>query len=98
MARIIRKETRKRGFFGKLFKGAFIGFNLLMAWWLVAYLMDVIPKVEQSVSQAEKMGGQAGTLIGTAMLCIFWIAGALILGLFTMMTKGQLTVIEERIE
>ena len=98
MARIIRKETRKRGFFGKLFKVAFIGFNLLMAWWLVAYLVDVVPKVEQSASQAEKMGGQVGTLIGMATLCIFWIAGALILGLFTMLTKGRLTVIEERID
>lgn len=98
MVRIIRKETKKRGFVGKLFKIAFVGFNLFMIWWLVAYLTDVVPKVEQATSQAEKMGGQAGTIIGAAMLCIFWIAGALILGLFTMMTKGQLTVIEEHVE
>ncbi|MFH6783036.1 MULTISPECIES: hypothetical protein [Methylobacterium] len=98
MARIIRKETRKRGFFGKLFKGAFIGFNLLMTLWLVGYLIDVIPKIEQSASSAAKTGGQIGVLFGVGLLCVFWIAGALILGLFTMMTRGSVTVIEERVE
>jgi hypothetical protein len=37
IAKVIWRETRKRGFFGFLFKWASIGFNVLMALWLFSY-------------------------------------------------------------
>lgn len=98
MTRIIRREVRKRGFFGKVFKWTFVLFNLLMLWWLIAALVAVTPQVHEATSDAARTGAQVGALIGVSLVAMIWLAGAVVLGLFTMMTRGSVTIIEERQE
>ena len=93
MPKVIRREVRRRGFFGKLFLLLFVLFNAAMLAWLVAYwssLGDLAP-----TSDAERAGAAIGITIGTGILFFFWVAGDIILGLFALLTRGRVTVIEE---
>ncbi|MDI6837463.1 MAG: hypothetical protein QMD99_17360 [Rhizobiaceae bacterium] len=95
MAKIIRKETRKRGIFGWLFLLLFIGFNLLMIAWLVNYwsiLSDV-----SSASEAEFVGRAIGGTIGSGMLITLWALGDIILGSFVLLTRGRKVIVEETV-
>lgn len=96
MARIIRKETRKRGFFGWLFLLLFIGFNLLMLLWLVSYWSHL--GALSPASDAERAGTAIGGTIGSGMLITLWAMGDIILGLFVLLTRGRKTIIEETVE
>jgi hypothetical protein len=98
VAKIIRREIRERGFFGWLFTIAFFCFNLLMAVWLFSYWASVGELMNNAGSDAARAGGAIGATLGTGMLLTFWMAGAIILGLLTLFTRGKLTVIEERVE
>lgn len=95
MATIIRKEIRKRGFFGWVFLLLFIGFNILMLLWLVAGVNAAgsVP----AASEAESAGRAVGTAIGTGIILFVWVCGAGILGLFTLLTRGRKTIIEETV-
>jgi hypothetical protein len=98
VAKIIRRETRKRGFFGWIFKALFIIFNLVMLVWLISYWSTVGGMMNTATSDAARTGGALGATLGTGVLALLWVAGAVVLGLFTMLTRGKLTVIEERVE
>jgi membrane associated rhomboid family serine protease len=91
----IQREVRKRGFFGYLFKWLFIVFNVLMLIWLIAYWAQIGGMVSGLESDAEKAGGAIGATLGTSMLLFFWVAGAIILGLFTLLTRGRSVYITE---
>jgi hypothetical protein len=93
MATVVRREIRKRGFFGQLFKIGFVGFNIIMLVWLFSYWGSLANM--HTVSSAERTGQAIGGTIGTGLLVFFWVAGAVILGLFTILTRGQRTIIEE---
>jgi len=93
MARIIRKETRRRGIFGWIFLLLFWGFNILMALWMF-YGLKAVTEVEVS-SSAEAAGRAIGGTIGAGMIIFIWVGGAIILGLFTLLTRGSKTIIEE---
>lgn len=95
MATIIRKETRKRGFFGWLFLILFILFNVLMLIWMIGG-MNAATSVATS-SEAEQAGRAIGTAIGAGMILFIWVAGAIILGLFALLTRGRKTIIEETV-
>ena len=97
MVTIVRREIRRRGVFGHVFKWIFILFNILMLLWLVSYWNTVAPMLSQG-SEPARAGSAIGATVGTGFLVFFWAAGALILGLLTMFTRGKLTVIEERQE
>jgi hypothetical protein len=95
LATIIRRETRKRGFFGWVFLLLFIAFNLLMLAWMIAG-MGAASSVAVS-GQAEEAGRTIGTAIGAGMIMFVWLFGAIILGLFTLLTRGRKTIIEETV-
>lgn len=97
MARIVRKETRKRGFFGWVFLLIFFAFNALMIAWLLTY-WGAIGGHLSSGNDAYRTGAAIGATIGTGMIFFFWAAGALITGLFALLTRGRKTYIEETIE
>ena len=92
MATIIRREFRRRGFFGTLFKLLFIIFNLLMLVWLIAYWKEIGSIMigdDVNIYKAEE------ATIGTSFLFFFWAAGCLILGLLTLLSRGSKIVVEE---
>lgn len=82
----LRKQ--KRGFFGKLFKWSFIGFNALMALWAVAGF-NAATKDYDALSGAEQAGAAIGTGVGMAMVLVLWVLGAIILGMFVLFTRPK---------
>lgn len=96
MAKIIRKETRKRGFFGWIFRAIFILFNILMLLWLFSY-WGSLSEMNTS-SDAERAGAAIGGTIASGMILTIWVLGDIILGLFVLFTRGRKTIIEETVE
>jgi Na+-driven multidrug efflux pump len=94
MARTIRTERRKRGFFGWVFLILFFIFNALMLYGTVAGLAQTGEQIGQAATEAERAGATIGTAIGVSMILIVWAAGALILGLLVMLTPGRKVIIE----
>lgn len=92
--RTVRVEREKRGFFGTVFKWLFIAFNVLMALWLFRYWSEIGGMMEDG-SEAYRTGAAIGATMGTGMLLFFWAAGAVILGLLTLVTRGRTVMIEE---
>lgn len=95
MARIIRRETRKRGFFGWIFLLIFIGFNLFMAAVTLTYFGLLSDLGKTTASEAERAGHAIGSVIGVSMVLGMWASGALITGLFAMLFRGRKTIVEE---
>ncbi len=95
MATIIRKEIRKRGFFGWIFLILFLLFNVLMLAWLVSYWSTLASTT--TGSDAEAAGKAIGGTIGSSMLIVIWAAGDIVLGLFVLLTRGRKTIIEETV-
>lgn len=98
MAKIKRTEVRKRGFFGKLFKWSFVLFNILMATAVFMGLGNIGESIDQATTESERAGAAIGGTVGFGILLFFWVAGAIILGLLTMFTRGNVTYIEETVE
>ena len=94
----IQKEIRKRGIFGKIIKWSFILFNILMIAWLFSYFNSVSEVTEATTSDAGKAGAVIGGTIGTGFLLFIWAMGSIVLGILTMMTRGQKTIITEELE
>lgn len=92
---IVQREVRKRGFFGHAFKWLFILFNIAMAVWMVSYWVTAGEMVSSAQSEAERAGGAVGATLATGMLLFFWLCGAVILGLFVMLTRGKKFLITE---
>ncbi len=89
----IRKEVRKRGFFGWLFLILFYAFNLVMLFWLVSYWSLLSGTIE--TSEAARVGKTIGGTIGSGVIVFCWGFGAVILGLFAILTRGSKTIIED---
>lgn len=83
----LRKPTR--GFFGKLFMWGFVGFNILMGWWLVAGVSAASKLTATAGSSAEQAGAAIGTGIGAMMIIVIWGIGDIILGLFVLFTRPK---------
>lgn len=92
---VIQREIRKRGVFGHIFKWLFILFNILMAWMMLSYWAKIGGSFDHMSSDAERAGGAIGATIGTGLLLFFWVAGDIILGLFTLLTRGKRILITE---
>jgi hypothetical protein len=97
MSRIVRTETRRRGFMGHVVKWIFILFNVLMAVWLVAGMAGVGEVADRAANDAERAGAAVGGAIGLGVLLFIWAAGSFILGLLTVLSRGRKTIIEERV-
>lgn len=95
MATIVRREVRRRGFVGKLFLGLFWLFNGLMLWWFLDYCWRISSIVSPADSDAARAGAAIGVTMAVGMIAFFWVAGAVILGLFAILTRGARVTIEE---
>ncbi|WP_435641759.1 type VI secretion system-associated protein TagO [Micavibrio aeruginosavorus] len=93
MAKVVRTLKYVRGPVGKLFKWVFIAFNLLMTFWLFSYWVEISPMISQG-SGAEQAGAALGSTIGTGLVLLVWVLGAVVLGIPVMLTKGTLVEIE----
>jgi len=97
MSRVYRVETRKRGFVGQFCKWGLVGFNALMVWSLWADCVTTITGTGRGMSAVANTVGRTVPSFGEAVLVILWLAGAVILGLLTFMTRSRMIVlIEER--
>lgn len=95
MATTIRIEKRKRGIFGKIFIILFWLFNALMLFAIISGASGSGDAMNALSSDAERAGYAAGTAIGMGFLVMLWTAGAVILGLFVMLTRGSKVITEE---
>jgi hypothetical protein len=93
MRKVVRKEVRQRGFLGWVFLLIFIGFNLLMLAWLCSYWQVLSTGVE-SGTDAQRVGAAIGGAIGTGVILFVWLVGAVITGLFAILTRGRRSYIE----
>ena len=96
MTKIIRRESRRRGFFGWIFLLLFVGFNIFMAWAFVAGMANAA-SVEVA-NDAESAGRAIGGAIGASMLLGIWASGAVIFGILVLLSRGRKTIIEEVVE
>lgn len=93
MSAVVQRHVRKRGFFGKLFKFLFIAFNALMLIWVVSYWVTLGGMFQTAASDSTKTGMEIGAAIGTGALLFLWMAGSVILGLITLLSRGSIVVI-----
>jgi hypothetical protein len=88
-AHTLRKPTRT--VFGKVVKWAFIGYNILMLWWLIAGLKGAGDVMNKAGSEAGRAGAAIGTTMGVGLIFFFWVCGVVILGAFVMFTRPKIT-------
>jgi hypothetical protein len=79
----------KRTTFGKLIKWSFIGFNILMLLWMIVGVGGAAETIDTAGSSAEKAGAAIGTGIGAMMIIFVWVAGDVVLGLMTLLTRAK---------
>lgn len=94
MSTVIRTEKRKRGFFGWIFLLLFWGFNALMAFGFFAGLSNNAQQAALMTSEAEQAGYAIGTALGVGMLLTIWVLGAILLGIFVLLTRGKKIIVE----
>lgn len=79
----------KRTLFGKFIKWTFIGFNILMLLWMIFGVGGAAETIDTAASDAEKAGAAIGTGLGAMMIIFIWIAGDVVLGLMTLLTRPK---------
>ena len=94
MATTTRIERRKRGVFGWIFLILFWGFNAVMAVSFFGGLSGNSAQYATLASDAERAGYAIGTAIGAGMILTIWVMGAIILGLFVLLTRGSKVIVE----
>ena len=97
MAKTVRIETRQRSIFGKIFALLFWAFNAFMVTALVIGVKNGTEVAAGMTTDAEQAGAAIGATLGIGMLMSVWFFGAVILGLFSYMTRGK-KVITETVE
>ena len=89
MEQQITNPKPQRSFFGKLCKWSFIGFNILMLIWFVTGIGGASKQVAEAGSEAEQAGAAIGTGLGAMMIIFIWVAGTIVLGIFTLLTRAK---------
>lgn len=84
----VQLRKAKRSFFGKIIKWSFIAFNILMLIWMVAGMNKATSGMDKLTS-AEQAGAAIGTGIGAMIIMAIWFFGAVILGLFVLLTRPK---------
>ncbi|WP_374679433.1 zinc ribbon domain-containing protein [Hymenobacter sp. J193] len=79
----------KRSVFGKFIKYVFIGFNLLMMYWLFAGVGAAADSMSTATSEAEKAGAAVGTGLGAFMILLIWFFGDVIIGALVFFTRAK---------
>ena len=82
-------ENRKPGrtFFGKIVKFAFIAFNLLMGFWMVAGINSAGSM--EAANEAEQAGQAIGAGAGLMIILFIWMCGAVIGGFAMLLTRPK---------
>ena len=78
-------RLRVRGFWGKLFKWTFIGWNVLMLVWFVGGMAAAASTPVHN--QAEEAGRAIGTAIGAGIIVYIWSAGAFWWGVLVLLSR-----------
>jgi hypothetical protein len=86
---VVRREVSDRTVIGKVFKWAFILFNLFMLYALLSGIIGAGEAIEGASSEAERAGAGIGTMLGVGALMTFWVMGDVILGLFVLFTRRK---------
>lgn len=76
--------------FGKVIKWSFIGYNLLMLLWLLSYWVGLGDLINTSQDEYSQAGAAIGGMLGTGMVLMLWVLGVIILGIPTLLTKGDI--------
>ncbi len=84
-----RLRKPQRTFFGKLVKYSFIGFNVLMLMWMIFGVGGAASTIDTNASDAEVAGAAIGTGIGAMFVLFIWVAGDIVLGLMTLLTRPK---------
>lgn len=84
-----RLRKPKRGFFGFLFKWIFILFTILMVFWFFSAIMATGETLNETMTDAERVGAEIGTGIGFTMLMMIWAIGTVIFGALAYFTRGR---------
>lgn len=84
---ILREATRS--LFGKIVKWGFLGFNVLMALWLIGGLGSAGQAIDGMGSDAERAGATIGTALGAGLILFIWFAGAVIGGIAVLLTRPK---------
>lgn len=79
----------RRSFLGKIIKYSFIGFNILMLVWLIGGVGAGAETVDAATNDIEQAGAAIGTGLGAMMIIGIWLAGDVILGLLTLLTRPK---------
>lgn len=79
----------QRSLFGKIIKWIFIGYNILMLLWFLSGINVASEGIINSASDAEKAGATIGSGIGIMLIIFVWTAGAIVLGIFTLLTRPR---------
>lgn len=91
-------EKRRRGFFGWVFMLLFWAFNALMVVSLFSGISKNAEQYRTLATEAERQGAAAGTGLGIMMLLMTWAAGAVVLGLLVLFTRGRKEMIELQVK
>lgn len=94
---VVRKEVSDRTVMGKIFKYAFIAFNVLMVILFLKGCAVASEGITNASMESEYAGAAtAGATIGAGLamgsLIFLWLAGDVILGLFVLFTRRRKTV------
>jgi hypothetical protein len=90
----VRKEIRKRGLFGKIFKFLFYAFNVLMIVFLVSFWRAISGAIGPNGITPDQ--GIGTNLLGTVMIAVVWLLGDGVLGALVLATRGSKIVLESR--
>ena len=94
VATVVRTEKRVRGFFGWVFLVVFWCFNALMAFGFFSGVSGNVQQAENLGSDAERAGYAVGTFLGAGMILSVWVLGAVLLGIFVLLTRGKKVIVE----
>jgi len=85
----MQPQKPKRTLFGKIVKYTFIIFNIIMLIWLIGGMMSASDSISELSSEAEQAGAVIGTGIGAMLIIFIWVAGDIILGIMTLLTRPK---------
>jgi hypothetical protein len=94
---VVRREVSDRTPMGKIVKWFFIGFNLLMLAMMAVTCSSTGDAINSAAADSEYPdAATAGATIGAGLamgsLLFVWLAGAVILGLFVLLTRRKKTI------
>lgn len=87
MTKTYQIERRKRGVIGWIFLVLFWLFNAVLLLSLLGGLSNV-GSLDPGASSAGRTGAAIGTTIGVTMILTIWAAGAVVLGMMVLLTRG----------